>query len=527
MKTKNIILPITAFALLSLSSGLFFDQSINNSKRDVKARATADLVISTNEQFADFITSVNTGERYDGELIELANDISYDITVKPTAADPWSIFAGVFDGLDHTINIAVNMTESTPSLFRNLGNSDYVNAVFKNVNINYSVKQSMTANAIYAAPVATYNNGLIQNVHTSMDFNVSGVTYVAGIVEKNQSTGIIDNCTVEGSIKAMGYVAGIACENLGQITNCKNNCAIETLGGAYAGGIVAINGTSSFVKATITNCINNGNITSAGTDLGGIAGFMYSNSEMSYCSNYGNISSTSNGTGCGYGGLIGRMNGTDSNTGHATKVQYNYNAGNVSSVRNCGGLIGLVRSVLKPAIEITGNLTTGDINGTTENAGTLIGWANSDTLNVTESFAVGKKLGVTLAGIGAGTAVSTASSLADGVSDEFKEVIKGVREYNCQAISGFSALYSGLSEDEVTLLNELNYYDDLDTYAMKTYGQAAQYIIGDQVYGAKVSLSDIHKLDNSVIVITAISLVVVSLLFLMLIVRRKKYASNK
>lgn len=525
MKIKRILLPVGAIALFGIFAGLM-TKSIPGQKEIKQVNAAADLTIGTDAEFANFISEVNNGTRFENELIQLSADVSYEITAKPTAVDPWSIFAGVFDGLNHTINIAVNTTASTPSLFRNLGNDDFLNAVFKNVNINYSVKQSMTADKICAAPVATYNNGLIQNVHTSMDFNVSGVTYVAGIVEMNKNIGIIDNCTVEGSIKAKGYVAGIACENLGKITNCENNCAIETVTGAYAGGIVAINGTSGFVKATITNCINNGNITSTGTDLGGIAGFMYSNSEMSYCSNYGNISSTSTATGCGYGGLIGRMNGGDSNTGHATKVQYNYNAGNVSSVRNCGGLIGMVNSTLKPAIEITGNLTTGDIDGTTQYAGTLIGWANSNTLNITESFAVGKKLGVTLAGIGAGTAVSTASSLADGVSEEFKEVIKGVREYNCQAISGFSALYSGLSEDEVTLLNELNYYDDLDTYAMKTYGQAAQYIIGDPVYGAKVSLLDIHKLDNSMIVIAIISLVGLPVL-LMLIVRRKRYVSNK
>ena len=349
MKIKRILLPIGVFALFGVSASLMAtSQGLENIKQ-VKAD-TADVTISSDAEFASFISAVNAGTRFDNELVQLAADVSYEITTKPTDADPWSIFAGTFDGLDHTISVSVNMSATTPSLFRNLGNAEFKNAVFKNVNINYSVIQGATTGNVFVAPIATYNNGLIQNVHSTMNYDAQDVTYVGGIVEKNQSTGIIEDCSVAGSIKAKGYVGGIASENLGIIRNCVNNCAITSVTGAYVGGITAINGTNGFVNAQLINCINYANITSTGTDLGGISGFLYSNSKISYCDNYGNITSTATASGCGYGGIVGRINGADSNAAHATKVEYCYNGGNLSTVRNTGGIIGMVNSGATPAI---------------------------------------------------------------------------------------------------------------------------------------------------------------------------------
>ena len=526
MKIKRVLLLIGAFVLFGMSAGLMA-KTINGSKEIKQAKAdTADVTISTDAEFASFISAVNGGTRYDNQVVQLTNDVSYEITAQPTAADPWSIFAGEFDGLNHTITVSINTTATYVGLFRNIGNAEFKNAVFKNANINCSITQSATSGSVVIAPVAVYNNGLIQNVHTTVNFNISGASYFAGVVAKNQSAGIIENCSADGSIKGKQKVAGITAENEGQIINCVNNCAIESVSSSYAGGITAINGVNStFVKAKIVNCINNANVTATSTDLGGIAAFMYSNSEISYCSNYGNITSTNTGTGCGYGGIVGRINGADSNTGHSTKIEYCYNAGNVSSVRNCGGLIGLVNSGVKPAIEITGNLTAGDINGTTENAGTLIGWVNSNTITVTDSWAVGAKLGVTALGIGAGSAAGATYSKADGVSDDFRAIIKAIREYNCVAISGFGTLYGGLDDGEKALLNTINYYDELNTYAMKTYGQAAEYIIDDQAHGARISLLDLN--NNYWAIIVVISVMVLSTAAMVFVIRRKKHVASK
>lgn len=549
MKIKRVLLPVGAFALLGMTIGAAVASTVS-SKNIVPTRADADVTISTDADFANFISAVNLGTRFDNQLVQLAADVSYEITVKPTAADPWSIFAGTFDGANHTISLSVNMSSTCPSLFRNLGNADFRDAVFKNTNINYSVIQSVTSGNIYAAPIATYNNGLIQNVHTTMNFNVSGVNYVGGIVEKNQSIGTIDNCSVDGTIAATSYVGGIVAENLGTIRNCtangsvggnnhlggiaatndsliencKNYSTIQMTTGTFAGGITSVNGTTEFVNARIIKSINYANINSAGAEIGGLAGFMYSNAKISYCDNYGNISSSSTSEGR-LGGFVGRIANKDENSDHTTKIEYCYNAGNISGLQSCGGLIGIVNSNLVPVLHITGCFSTGSVNGTKQNSGTFIGWTNSSTISVTDSWAAGAKLGVTTLGIGGGNAKSTASSIADGVSDDFRAVIKAIREYNCQSIPGFGTLYGGLDDGEKALLNQINYYDDLNTYAMKTYGQAAEYIIDDQTHGARVSLLNLN--NNYWAVIIVISVMVLSTASMVFAIRRKKHAASK
>lgn len=525
MKIKRALLPIGAFAILGMFVGLMA-KTIDGSKEIKQVKAdTADVTISTDAEFANFISAVNGGTRYDNELVQLAADVSYEITAKPTAAKPYSIFAGTFDGLNHTITITVNLAESTPSLFRNLGNGDFQDAVFKNTNINYSITSCLTTGDVYAAPVATYNNGLIQNVHSTISYDEQDVTYVGGIVEQNKAIGIIEDCSVNGSIRAKGYIGGIASENLGIIRNCVNNCALTNVTGAYVGGIVAINGTDGFVKAKIINCVNNANISSSGRDLGGIAGFQYSNSETSYCDNYGNITSTSNASGSAYGGIIGRINGADSNADHATKVEYCYNAGNLNTIRTTGGVIGMINGGATPAVQVSGCFTTGNVDVSTQYGGTLIGWSNSNNLSLNDTHAAGAKSGVTTLGIGGGNAKSTATSVADGVSDDFRAIIKAIREYNCVAIPGFGTLYGGLDDGEKALLNQINYYDDLNTYAMKTYGQAAEYIIDDQAHGARVSLLNLN--NNYWAVIIVISVMVLSTASMVFVIRRKKHAESK
>lgn len=525
MKIKRVLLPIGAFALFGMSAGLMA-KTINGSKEIKQAKAdTADVTISTDAEFASFISAVNGGTRYDNELIQLAADVSYEITVKPTAKDPWSVFAGTFDGLNHTISVSVNMTKTCPSLFRNIGNSDFKDAVFKNTNINYSITNSIASGSIYAAPVATYNNGLIQNVHSTISINAQDLSYIGGIVEKNQSTGIIENCSANGSIKGKAYIGGISAENLGIIRNCENNCALSNVSGAYVGGITAINGTSSFNKGKIISCINNANISSTGTDLGGISGFLYSNAEISYCSNYGTIVSTSTTSEIGYGGIVGRINGSDSNADHVTKVEYCYNGADLNTMRNTGGVIGMINSDAKPSVQVNGCFTTGKVEVATQYGGTLIGWSNSNNLSLNDTYAAGAKAGVTTLGIGGGSALSTATSVADGVSDDFRAIIKAIREFNCVAISGFGTLYGGLDDGEKALLNTINYYDELNTYAMKTYGQAAEYIIDDQAHGARILLLDLN--NNYWAVIVVISMLVLSTAAIVFVIRRKKYVASK
>ncbi len=93
------------------------------------------------------------------------------------------------------------------------------------------------------------------------------------------------------------------------------------------------------------------------------------------------------------------------------------------------------------------------------------------------------------------------------------------------ALPGFGTLYGGLDDGEKALLNQINYYDDLNTYAMKTYGQAAEYIIDDQAHGARVSLLNLN--NNYWAVIIVISVMVLSITSLVFVIRRKKHVASK
>ena len=87
-----------------------------------------------------------------------------------------------------------------------------------------------------------------------------------------------------------------------------------------------------------------------------------------------------------------------------------------------------------------------------------------------------------------------------------------------------------LSDDEEKpLLNQLNYYDYLYPDATKTYGQAAQYIIGrDQTHIAMFSLLNMNGLDNNgTVIVVIISALGLSSVLLFLAIRGKRDAANE
>ena len=455
--------------------------------------------------------------------MELLADVNANITSKPNNG-----FDGEFNGNGHTITVNINFDSTASGLFRNI----FENANFHDVNLAGTV-----TSRTYMSPLCVYNNGLVKNVNSSVTINVPTYGYAGGILFRNNPNGKIENCKFTGSVTSHARAAGIACENQGIISSCINEGAISSTTDNFVGGIVAVAGTGTTknddpkgITNSITSCINKGNITSADHDCGGVVGFAYSNTKITYCSNYGKVVSTGATSGRADGGVVGRINGDASSISNAqTVVNYCYNGGEVESNLNLGGLIGMINRSTNPVVSIVGGFSTGKVSGTAStNTGTLIGWVNSNTISLSDTWTVGKLSGsgsTAKNGIGGGTASGTSTSKADGVSDDFRAIIKAIREYNCVAIPGFSTLYGGLDDGEKTLLNQINYYDDLNTYAMKTYGQAAEYIIDDQAHGARVSLLNLN--NNYWAVIIVISVMVLSTASMVFVIRRKKHAASK
>ncbi len=108
--------------------------------------------------------------------------------------------------------------------------------------------------------ITNYNFGTIDHCHNIGD--VSGVSLIGGIV--GQNSGPIINCDNSGSITGtIGYVAGIAAEGFGEIHNCINSGSIT--------GYSSVGGISGDIAEPITCSYNCGNIT-GNSEVGGIAG---------------------------------------------------------------------------------------------------------------------------------------------------------------------------------------------------------------------------------------------------------------
>lgn len=224
-------------------------------------------VIATAQQLSAFAESVDKGETYSGQYIELGDSLDISgIEWDPIGAEGTSgsnldyLFAGSFDGNGCTISgLTISgeySTETNAGLFSTLANT----AVVKNLNV------------------------------TGVDINVSGESAVvrAGAVagDSVSASGAIglriDNCTSSGTVNVttsgnkMGFGGGIIGRAMAYtaITNCGANTAITVNAGkaiSYAGGIAGMSGANG----VIANCYSLGNLYAASpenTNFGGMAG---------------------------------------------------------------------------------------------------------------------------------------------------------------------------------------------------------------------------------------------------------------
>lgn len=488
----------------------------------------------------------------------------------------------------NTSNTAVGLFRNQSGTFKNVtltgeikGSGTYASplAVYNNGTIR-DVHSSITASlpdVDYVSGIVFRNNSGGKIIDCEFSGNIVGKNYVGGIVSDNLR--YIGGCTNSGSVSGTSCVGGIAatsdngkslsnftylkmvnCTNsgsgtvtaqervggiissytLGSISNCLNEGTVSATTGSYCGGIASIMGNvdESGVgnDVTLSNCINKGTINGV-ADVGGILGFAYSNSKIKYCSNYANVTSTKAADGIGTGGIVGRFNQTANNEGARNLVQYCYNGGIISANCLVGGIIGTVSSETFPVVEVLNSFTTGNVIATVSSgsayAGTLVGFSDTGKITVNDSWAVssyqvenGASADSYGYGIGGGTARSDASSKAEGVSDAFREVVQFIREYNCgeEGVSSFKTKYKELSSDEDSLLNEVNYYDENESFVQRTYKGAAEYIIGNDDSGSLLGIKVFADSEESklFITITVFALISLTTTIGFVVLKRKK-----
>jgi len=213
-------------------------------------------------------------------------------------------------------------------------------------------------NAEYAGLFGYSNGGTVKNINLTGIIEGGKNAYAGGVVAYNYK-GIVKKCSFDGTLSTTNsYVGGVVGNNFGIVTECINYADI-TLSTTYAGGVIGYNSSNS----DITDCYNYGNIT-GGQYAGGIIGYN-DEGEIKECGNAGNIStSLERASFAAFGGIAGRTKGN---------ITQCYNTGKISaylilitSSRGINGIcVGGVVGICQEGITIKDCFNVGRVLGST------------------------------------------------------------------------------------------------------------------------------------------------------------------
>ncbi|MGN0711807.1 MAG: S-layer homology domain-containing protein [Anaerovoracaceae bacterium] len=192
---------------------------------------------------------------------------------------------------------------------------------------------------------------------------------------------IIANASVKGSTN----VGGITGYNLGTIKNCVSDSGSKVEGTTNTGGIA---GTS---EGNIKSSINKGEVKSAGTNIGGIAGYVNAaEDEALYsCVNKGSVSGKAR-----VGGIVGCAAGSSKDI----SIEKCSNTGNVEAEDNyAGGIIGQTEGG-SGEFEIRACYNSGEISGEGINGG-ITGISEGKAIIIRDCYNTGEINGGSSGGI--------------------------------------------------------------------------------------------------------------------------------
>lgn len=174
--------------------------------------------------------------------------------------DAGSPFAGVFDGLGHTVS------DLTLRLLHGANDSSTVSGLFGSTTSNARIRNiglvnvgSFTAgwgNEGRVGALVGINRGAISNSYATG--TLEGNTYLGGLVGLNQSTGTINSSYFSGSVVAGNRLGGLVGVNEGSISNAYSTGEVRS--SAYQdliGGLVGHNNggtiSTSYASADVSN----------------------------------------------------------------------------------------------------------------------------------------------------------------------------------------------------------------------------------------------------------------------------------
>lgn len=227
---------------------------------------------------------------FKGKYFRLANDI--DLSKINRVYQPIGtgelFFNGTFDGNGNTISGLTldGRGDHFVGLFGAVGEQGTV----KNLTVS---KFNITSNGQWKAPVVADNMGRISNVTVKDLQLISNGDCCGGITAR--STGVVEDCSVSGSLIGVGNVAGIVGYNYGKIYRCQSDATVQRaghLGDLYrdCAGIAGTSTSTDGYVAAIEDCSFRGTINEAsGFGLaGGLVGKV-SNSTVKRSFNTGSV----------------------------------------------------------------------------------------------------------------------------------------------------------------------------------------------------------------------------------------------
>ncbi len=282
--------------------------------------------------------------------------------------------------------------------------------------------------------------------------------------------GTVKNLTVSGSVTSttsQDYVGGIVgkLEAGGTIDGCTSNVAVTANNAFNIGGIVGAVGefgvfvSDEYPMATVSNCVNNGNVRGY-VRTGGIVG--RNAGTVKNCANHGTVFNVS-GQKKGTGGIVG-MNGVNNAAKDAGIVTGCYNDGYVDCNNGfwTGGIVGFQNAksvteysynagLLRVSMSATGAKLSyvNPVVGNNEGTVNFCLWLNKETGDNTANY-----VGIDTTGVGSGTVNN----------------VKGVTEDELKAVSSVKFL----NNEEVT-----NFKEDCGNYPALLFETATEHTFDD------------------------------------------------
>lgn len=275
------------------------------------------LEISTEEELRELAENCILDSWSRDKKVVLTADIEL------TGTEPLCIpvFAGIFDGNDHSIT-GLKLTEmgSAVGLFR------YVQEGARVQNLTVRGEIAPEGSQDQAGGIVGVNYGRISNC--SFAGKISGNGEIGGIAGVNEETGEIRGCKNSAAITGNHSAGGITGNNKGILNNCTNSGTVNTSGTEVTYGL------DDFTAENLEQINSTSNV-AAHTDTGGIAGI--SSGKIYYCSNEGTIGYQH--VGYNTGGIAGRL--------HQGYLQNCTNSGYVLGRKDVGGIVGQMEPFLE------------------------------------------------------------------------------------------------------------------------------------------------------------------------------------